>query len=86
MSYCEMVNYKRDSLIVEKSELSTDDRIEIVRSNLHGQRKSIYDTAIDDIKWYANEYGCSMKESFNDWEGEAPADPWLFNALNEAIA
>jgi 5-formyltetrahydrofolate cyclo-ligase len=63
-----------------------EERIAQARAALKNfPRQSIFDAAIEEINRYSEEYNCSMYDSFRDFEGEAPTDPWLISALNDAF-
>jgi len=31
---------------------------------------------IDDCRWYAETYGCTLADALADWEGDGPYGPW----------
>ena len=35
---------------------------------------------IEDVKWYAKEYNCTILESIQDWEGDGPSGGWGLTA------
>ena len=52
---------------------------------MSARRSDIVEENLRIIRWYAEEYVCSLDDSFNDWVGEGPMDDWLVNALRVAV-